>query len=888
MAERLYVIDGHSHLYRAFYAIRGLATRDGRPSNAVFGFTAMLRKLVNDHRPDYLAVAFDRPGPTFRHARFEGYKANREAPPEEFSVQIPMTEEVLRAMGIPIYAADGYEADDVLGTLTRAAREKGLDVVLVTGDKDAAQLLDDHVAILDTKKDQLLTAATLRERDGITPEQVVDVMALAGDSTDNVPGIPKVGPKTALKLIREYGSLDSVLAHAEEIKPRSLGLRIKEHADLARLSKELVTIDTHAPVSLDLERCRFRPPEPERLRPVFERLNFRQFLEELPAPATEERADYRLVDTPELFEDFLARLRERGRFSIDLETTSASPRAAEIVGLSFSWREREAWYVAVRGPLGTPTLNTETVLEALRPILTDPRVEKVGQNIKYDMVVLRNYGIGLEGVVFDTMLAAYVLDADRRSYSLDALAADYLGYRMTRISDLIGKGKKQITMDLVPVERVKDYACADADITLRLSRRLERDLRAEPDLWKLYNEVELPLASVLAEMEHQGIGFDPATLTEMSAWLGQELARLEKRIHAEAGEAFNVASPRQLAAILFEKLGLPKTRRTKTGASTNSEVLEQLASRHPLPGLVLEYRQLSKLKSTYVDALPQMVLPETGRIHTSFHQTGTSTGRLSSSDPNLQNIPIRTEIGERIRAAFVPSEPGMLLLSADYSQIELRIVAHMSGDRTLREAFARDQDIHRFVAAQINDVSPEDVTPEMRRAAKAVNFGIIYGLTAHGLARDLRVSTREAQRFIEAYFSRYPGVKEFISATIARAHRDGYVRTLCGRRRPLPGLSDPNHAVRQFAERAAVNAVVQGTAADMIKIAMIRIHRRLRELRLRARMILQIHDELLLELPPEEKETVGDLVAREMSGALRMDVPVRVNVAFGRNWMEAK
>jgi len=888
MPERLYIIDGHSHLYRAFFAIRGLTTRDGRPSNAVFGFTAMLRKLINEHRPDYLAVAFDRPGPTFRHQRFDQYKANRPVPPEEFRLQIPMTEEVLRAMGIPIYAAEGYEADDILGTLARQAREKGLDVVLVTGDKDTAQLLDDHVAILDTRKGELTSAATLRERDGIEPAQVIDVMALAGDPTDNVPGVPGVGPKTALRLIRKYGSLDEVLARAGEIEPPSLGARLAQNAHLARLSRDLVRIDTHAPVELDLERCRLRPPDPDKLAPIYEKLSFHQFLEDLPRTPSEEKAEYILVNTPGSFESFLSRLREVRRFAMDLETTSSSPRVARIVGLSFSWKEREAWYVPVRGPLGETTLDEAAVLDALRPILTDSDVQKVGQNIKYDMVVLRNYGIELRGVAFDTMLAAYVLDAERHSYSLDSLAADYLGHHMTPITDLIGKGSKQITMDLVPIERVKDYACADADVTLRLSHRLEEDLRAEPDLLRLFEEIELPLASVLAEMEHHGIGFDPGRLGEMSAWLGEKLAELERRIYAEAGQEFNVNSPRQLAAILFDKLGLPRIRRTRTGASTDSEVLEELASRHPLPGLVLEYRQLSKLKSTYVDALPLMVLPETGRIHTSFQQTATSTGRLSSSEPNLQNIPVRTEIGERIRAAFVPGEPGWVFLSADYSQIELRILAHVSGDRALREAFEHDQDIHRVVAAQIHNVAQEAVTPEMRRAAKTVNFGIIYGLTPRGLARDLRISTEEAERFIEAYFSRYPGVREFISETIARAHRDGFVRTLCGRRRRLPGLSDSNHAVRQFAERAAVNAVIQGTAADMIKIAMIRISDRFKSQRLRARMILQIHDELLLELPPEEIEAVRETVAAEMTGALHMSVPVKVNIAIGRNWMESK
>ncbi len=887
MAEKFYLIDGHSQLYRAFYAIRGLTTRDGRPSNAVYGFVAMLRKLIRERQPDYLAVAFDMPGPTFRHEMFEDYKATRKAPPEEFLTQIPMIRTVLEAMDIPVLGETGYEADDVLGSVARRAAEQGIDVVLVTGDKDARQLLGPHVTIFDAGREKEITEQSLREEQGIRPEQVPDAMGLSGDTSDNVPGVPKVGPKTALDLIKQFGSLEETLARADEVKAPKLRENLKTHAESARLSKALVTINADVPLELNLERCRYREPVPEKVAPVYRDLDFHQFLEGLDLPATGEKTTYHLVNTPERFDAFLSELRKQKRFAFDTETTSPRPRAARLVGLSFSWRESEAWYLPVRAPAGEQALDETKALEALAPILADAGLAKIGQNIKYDMIVLRNAGLQVEGIAFDTMIAAYVLDADRRSYALDSLATDLLGVRMTPISDLIGKGKKQITMDQVPLDRIADYACADADITYRLAGILEKRLR-DGGLQELYEKIELPLIRVLAEMEYRGIGFDGEVLAEMSQWLEKEIEKIEKQIHAEAGEEFNVASPKQLSKILFDKLGMPRGRRTKTGASTNSEVLEGLAMSHPLPGLVLEYRQLTKLKSTYVDTLPQMVLPETGCIHTSFHQTGTTTGRLSSSDPNLQNIPIRTEIGERIRQAFVPSDPGNILLSADYSQIELRILAHMSEDEALRRAFEEDRDIHRFVAAQIHHVKMDEVTSQMRRAAKAVNFGIVYGLTPYGLSRDLAVPVDEAQAFINEYFERYPGVKGFIEETITRAHEAGFVTTLCGRRRPLPGLKDKNRMVRQFAERAAVNAVIQGTAADMIKIAMIRLHDRLSAEPPEARMLLQIHDELLFELPPDCEERLTQTVVEEMTGALVLQVPVKVNVAAGRNWMEAK
>lgn len=887
MAEKLFLIDGHSHLYRAFYAVKGgLTTPDGTPSGAVFGFTAMLRKLLRDHAPEYVAVAFDLPAPTFRHKMYAEYKATREKPPDEFRAQIPLAREVLQAMQIPVYALAGYEADDVLGTLTQLGRKHGFDVVIVTGDKDAAQLLAPHVSILDTLKETVTTTETLRERDGITPEQVIEVMALSGDTSDNVPGVPKVGPKTALDLIRQFGTLENLLARVDEVKRPALRENLKQNVEIARLSRKLVTIDRAVPLDVNFDDCRVKPPDAARLTPVFQKLGFRQFLTELAPAPTREEADYHLIVTEEEFAAFLKDLKRQKLFALDLETTSASPMAARICGLSFSWKAKQAYYVAVRGPVGQRVLDEKKVLAALEPILIDPKVAKVGQNIKYDMIVLRNNGIEVQGVVFDTMVAAYVLNSERRRYALDDLAADFLDYRMIPITDLIGKGKSSTTMDLVPVERVSEYSCADADITLRLTDLFGPQLH-EQKMDSLFAEYEMPLVPVLADMEYAGIRIDVPELRTMSQWLGGKIAAAEKEIHAAAGQEFNIGSPKQLQDVLFTRLKLPKGRRTKTGISTDSDVLEQLAATHPLPGMILEWRQLTKLKSTYVDTLPEMMHTD-GRVHTSFNMTATSTGRLSSSDPNLQNIPIRTELGERIRKAFIPSGDGWRLLTADYSQIELRILAHICGDAALRKAFAEDQDIHQVVAAQIHGVPPAEVTTAMRRAAKTVNFGIIYGLSSYGLARDLRITPLEAEAFIKGYFDRYPGVRQFIDRTIEEARKSGYVTTLAGRRRPLPGLNDADRATRSFSERAAVNTVIQGTAADMIKRAMIRIHARLRAERFKARMLLQIHDELVFDFPETEEQRLSALVVEEMSGAVAMDVPIKVNTAVGKNWLEAK
>jgi len=889
MSKTLFLMDGHSHCYQAFYAMagRGFTSPDGQPVNAVYIFATMLRKILNDYRPEYFAAAFDEKGPTFRHGLYPAYKANREVPPDEFLRQVPLIKDLLRAHGIPIFQREGYEADDLIGTLARQARERGMEVCLLMTDKDARQLLGPGVSMLNARTGERLTAEDLAEKEGLRPEQVVDMMALAGDASDNVPGVPGVGPKTAARLIRQYGSLEEVLAHVDEMKQGRLKERLAAHGEQARLSRRLVTIDCHAPVTLDPEACRVRP-DPDALRDLFGRLGFRSLLDGLgPARPTSEERDYRLVDTPESFESFLRELKAERRFAFDLETTSVHPVRAEIVGLAFSWRAKSGYYVPLRAPEGERTLEAHKVLAALKPILGSTRYRKVGQNLKYDAVCMLKVGHELRGIAFDTMLAAYCLDPTRRRYNLDDLALDYLDLRTTPISDLIGKGKAQRRMDEVPARRVCDYACEDADVALRLADLLEPKLR-EAECWDLYVEEELPLVEVLAHMEHHGIGFDPGALDQMTEEITARLRDLEAEIHREAGEPFNVASPKQLSRILFGKLGLPVVKKTRTGPSTDADVLSELAIEHRLALLVLEHRKLSKLLSTYVKVLPQEVLPETGCIHASFHQTATATGRLSSSDPNLQNIPIRTELGSRIRSAFVPARREHLMLAADYSQIELRILAHFSGDRELRRAFERGRDIHASVAAQIAGVRLAEVTPEQRRLAKAVNFGIVYGQTAYGLSRSLSIPVEEADGFIKAYFERYAGVKEFIERVLSEARERGYVTTLRGRRRYLPDLNASDRPRRSFAERAAVNTIIQGTAADMIKRAMIQIHRHIRKDRLKTRLVLQIHDELLFEVPPGEVPRVQPRIVEIMSRAEDLDVPIVVDVGVGRNWLEAK
>jgi DNA polymerase-1 len=888
MSERFFIIDGHSQCYQAYYAISDLTSPGGVPVNAVYGFTNMLRKLLREQNPDYVAVAFDSGVPTFRHARYSDYKAHRKETPGDFAIQLPLIYKLLNAYNIPIYACEGYEADDLIGTLGKQAAQRGMDVYIVTADKDLEQLIDPHIKIYNARKDTILDLQTLKEEKGITPGQLTDLLALTGDSIDNVPGVPGIGPKTALELLQRFGSLEAILENVDQItggkREEKLRETLKTFAAQARLSKELVTINTHAPLELDVASCRRNGVNERALRSLFSELGFKSLLAQMGPIEDKGEVDYRIVNTQQGLKAFLEELKQTEAFSLDLETTSLQVTEARIVGLSFSWKEGKAWYLPLMAPLGDTPLDPKS-LEELRPFLEDPKIKKIGQNLKYDYAVLKNYGIRLKGIAFDTMIASYLLSPTRRRHNLDELAMEYLSHPMTPITELIGHGKAQLTMDKVELRRIAHYACEDADMAFHLAG-VFRPLLEKEGLLKLFEEVEMPLVTLLAEMEHAGIRIDAPLLKAMSSSMEKKLESLKEDLFRQAGERFNVDSPRQIAHILFEKLGLEPTRHTKTGPSTVSQVLESLARRHPLPALLVEYRQLSKLKSTYIDALPRAL--SNGRVHASFNQTVTATGRLSSSEPNLQNIPIRTDIGRQIRRAFIPSQEGLVFLALDYSQIELRILAHFSEDPALIKAFQEDRDIHAWVASQLYGVGSGQVNPEMRRTAKAVNFGIVYGLSPMGLSRGLGLSLEEARSFIEAYFNLFSGVRHFREVAVLEARQRGWVSTLLGRRRPIPGINSTNKQKRGMAERVAVNTIIQGSAADLIKVAMVKAHRRLEETASRARLLIQIHDELLFELPETELATTTPILQEVMAQALPLRVPIRVNTKVGKNWMEVE
>ncbi|OGW59644.1 MAG: DNA polymerase I [Nitrospirae bacterium RBG_16_64_22] len=891
---RLYIVDGHSYIYRAFYAIRRLSTSKGFPTNSIYGFIQMLLKIVREERPDGLAVVFDPKGPTHREEVFAAYKAHRQPMPDSLVVQVPYIQKVVEAFRIPALTVEGYEADDVIGTLAHRAVGEGYDVTIVTGDKDLLQLVGEHVLVYDTMKEVRYDSEGVRERFGVPPGGVVEILGLMGDASDNIPGVSGVGEKTARELIEAFGTIEGVLSRIEEVSRPRLRDILRAGAESARLSRGLATIETDAPVEIDLGSLARREPDRIALGALFREFEFKSLLKELlgedGAPegggSGFSREAYRAVADPDDVPRLAESLRSRGEFAVDLETTSKDPMRAEIVGIAVCGKEGEAFYLPVGHTApGSRNLDRRETLRQLAPILADPSVGKVGQNLKYDLLVFSRAGLAVRGVAFDTMVASYLIDPERHSHSLDALAREYLDHETITYADVAGKGAKQVSFDQVPVETATAYAGEDADAALRLTAVLRPKI-AEMGMESLYYDVELPLVSVLAEIEENGILLDAGHLREMSKELEREMAGAVHRIHALAGGPFNVNSPKQLAEILFTRLGLPVVKRTKMGPSTDVEVLAQLAVRHDLPAEVLAYRQLAKLKSTYVDTLPALVHPETGRLHTSLNQTVTATGRLSSSEPNLQNIPIRTDLGRRIREAFV-APAGRVLLSADYSQIELRLLAHLSGDPVLSAAFEAGEDVHARTAAEVFGVSPDQVSAEMRRRAKVINFGIIYGMTPYGLSSDLGVTPLEAKAFIDRYFARYPGVRAYIDRTIAEARERGYVTTMLGRRRTLPDIASSNNGVRQAAERTAINTPIQGSAADMIKKAMVELSPALRDAGLSARMILQIHDELLFEVPETEVEEAKSLSVRVMEGALPLSVPVRVDAGVGRNWAEA-
>lgn len=919
--EKLFLLDAYALIYRAYYAFikNPRINSKGLNTSAILGFVNTLEEVLTKEQPSHIGVAFDPSGPTFRHEAYEQYKAQREETPEGIRTAVPYIKDIIRAYRIPILEVPGYEADDVIGTLARQADARGVDTFMMTPDKDYGQLVTDHVKMYrpkyGDKEFEVLGVEEVKEKYGLTsPTQVIDMLGLMGDSADNIPGCPGVGEKTATKLIQQFGSIENLLAGTDQLKG-ALKTKIENNKEQIEFSKFLATIKTDVPIELDMEQLKKEEPDEEKLRSLFEELEFRtlldrKFKKENPQPAQDlfqgtlfadftadspedsknssltkyNKAyfDYQLIDTEEKRKKIIDLFLTNDFLSLDTETTGTDPISAKLVGLSFSIRENQAFYV----PIPQNDEEAQKIVNEFKPIYENENILKIGQNIKYDLLVLQNYGVELKGKIFDTMIAHYLLQPELH-HGMDYMAEVYLNYQTIHIEELIGKGKNQKNMADLPTTAVYEYACEDADVTLKLKNILEPQLK-ENDCDRLFWEIEMPLMPVLAYMERNGVCIDREGLKETSRLYTEEMNRIEQEIHELAGTDFNIASPKQVGEVLFDRLKIvDKPKKTKTGQYvTSEEVLESLRTKHPVVEKILEHRGLKKLLGTYIDALPKLVNPETGHIHTSFNQTITTTGRLSSSNPNLQNIPVRNEYGKEIRKAFIPEE-GCLFFSADYSQIELRIMAHLSGDEHMIEAFRNGYDIHAATAAKIFKKSLEEVTKEERSKAKTANFGIIYGITAFGLAERMGVSRTEAKELIEGYFQTYPKVKEYMNRSIEMAREKGYTETVYHRKCHLRDINSHNAVVRGYAERNAINSPIQGSAADIIKIAMIRIYHRFREEQLRSKMILQVHDELNFSVYPEEKEKVQQIVIEEMEHAYSMQVPLEADYGWGKNWLEA-
>jgi DNA polymerase-1 len=900
----LILVDGSGYLFRAYHALPKLTNSKGEPTGALVGVLSMLRKLIETERPDYIGVVFDAPGKTFRDDLYPAYKAQRPPMPDDLREQIQPLQEIIRAMGLPLLVIPDVEADDVIGTLATRAAGEGIQTLVSTADKDMAQLVGDHVTLVNTMTDTLLDRDGVIAKFGVPPERIVDFLSLMGDATDNIPGVAKCGPKTAAKWIQDYGDLDGVIANADRVSGK-VGENLREALSQLPLARQLTSI--RRDLDLDLGPTDLKPGAPDTavLRGWYERLESRRLLATLdgegassgaapgdPSPGAGGRpaADYDLVLTVEAFEDWVRRLESADLFAFDTETTSLDYMNAELVGVSFAVEPGRAAYVPVGHcyPGAPDQLPRERVLARLKPLLEDPGRAKVGQNLKYDMSILARHGVTLRGIAHDTMLESYVLDSIATRHDMDSLAKKYLDYTTVHFEDIAGKGARQITFDQIPLEPAAHYAAEDADVTLRLHQALWPRLKTTGRLAGLYQAIEMPLVPVLSRMERTGVRIDPVLLAEQSQELARRIHALELQAYETAGRPFNMGSPKQIGEIFFTELALPVVARTPTGApSTSEEVLEQLAEQgHALPGLILEHRSLSKLRSTYTDKLGQMVNPETGRVHTSYHQAVAATGRLSSSDPNLQNIPIRTDEGRRIRRAFIAA-PGHRILAADYSQIELRIMAHLSGDERLLAAFASGQDIHRATAAEVMGIPPEEVTSDQRRSAKAINFGLIYGMSAFGLARQLGIDRGAAQEYVDLYFNRYPGVRAFMDRIRVQAREDRFVETLFGRRLYLTDINHSNQGRRSAAERTAINAPMQGTAADIIKRAMIAVDRWIETEHPPLRMIMQVHDELVFEVAEEAVDGASLRIRQEMETAAELAVPLVVDIGVGDNWDQA-
>lgn len=876
---RLFLIDGNSFCYRAFYAIRQLSNSKGQPTNAVYGFVTMLGKLIADTKPDMLAVAFDMKGPTFRHKKYDEYKIHRKPMPDDLAGQMAYIKEVVEAYNIPIFQMQGYEADDVLATIAKKAEARDIETFIVTGDKDALQLVNSHIKVYSTHKDGLVyDADKVMEAYGVGPDRMVDIMALMGDATDNIPGVLGIGEKTAVELISEFGSLDNLLKNVDKIKSESKKKAIKDNQDMAILSKELAVLDADVPVEIDFKELELKAPDEIRLLELFKELEFKTLLKNL-TPKGKLDSEYTLVDNDKKLKKLIGHLKDAKEFVFDCETTNVDPMLARLVGISFAWEVGDVYYI----PLNKYH-DVDAVLADLKPIFESDDIKKIGQNIKYEYIVLSNYGIKLRGISFDTMVASYLLNPSKPNHNLEDISFDYLNHKMTTpIEELIGKGKNAITMDMVDVDKVFRYCCEDSDVTMRVKKVLEKELSAK-DLEELFYKVEMPLVEVLAIMEISGVSIDKDYLADLSLEMEKKLDKLTKHIYDAAGEEFNINSPKQLSRILFEKLKLPIVKKTKTGISTDEEVLTKLALEHKLPESLLEYRELSKLKSTYVDSLPSMINPKTGRVHASFNQTVTATGRLSSSGPNLQNIPIKTEEGRKIRRAFIAKSNDSILISADYSQIELRVLAHLSGDAELATAFKEGRDIHTYTASLVFEVDEKDVDPGMRNMAKTVNFGIIYGMSPYGLSQSLKIEVNKAKDFIDAYFERYPGVRLYLEGLIAEARENGYVTTILGRRRHIPEINSSDGRLKSFAERTAVNTPIQGSAADIIKVAMIAINGKIGGMK--SKMIMQVHDELVFDVPRVEVDKMRRIIKDGMEKVIELKVPIEAHIEMGPNWLD--
>ncbi|GJM16336.1 MAG: DNA polymerase [Thermodesulfobacteriota bacterium] len=897
----LYLIDGSSYIFRAYYAIRHLSNSKGIPTNAVYGFTSMLFKFLKDYEPTHLGIVFDSKGKTFRDDIYPLYKANRSAPPEDLVPQFEKIFEMVNAFNIPQVQLEGFEADDLMGTISKNVEKEDANVVLVTGDKDFCQLVSDKVTLLDTMKNKITSIPEVKEKYGVSPDRVIDVFALAGDAVDNIPGVKGIGEKTAVSLISKFGSLDELFENLEDVTKRQKTL-LEEKREDAALSKELVTIKTDIDIDTDLYSFEYKGFDSDKLREIFQELEFKNLLRELGDAQGQEGENseiirdessvsydnYKLILNEKELDKVIDKINKTKELSIDLETTSQYPMLAKIVGVALCPEPRESYYVPVAHRALTDSsskqLNLNLVLDKLKPVLENENIAKIGQNLKYELVVLDKYGLDINPVSFDTMIAAHMIDSSRNSYSLDELSKLYLEHQMISYKDVTGTGKSKIDFDEVELEVARDYASEDADVAMLLSKILAPDLE-EIKLTNVFRDIELKFIRVLAKIEINGVNIDADKLKDLSREFESLLKDIEKEIFSEVGYEFNLNSPLQLREVLFETLDLPQKKQTKKGEpSTDVEVLTDLSKFHLVPEKVLEHRTLSKLKSTYVDSLPKLINPDTGRIHTSFNPVGSSTGRLSSSDPNLQNIPIKSAQGRRIREAFVP-EDGYTLLSADYSQIELRLLAHFSKDDNLVEAFLNDSDIHNRTAAEIFGVTEDLVTPDMRRLSKNINFGIIYGISAFGLAKQLGTSVAISKSYIDEYFKRYGKVKEYIEKSILDAQTNGYAETILGRRRPIPELQSNNRGLRGFGERTAMNTPIQGSAADIINIAMLRINDKLANYE--SKMILQVHDELLFEVKDEELENLSQMVKEEMESAWELIVPIKVDIGTGCNWAEA-